>query len=65
MVSEFWYQLLIGFCMLLILEGILPFVYPQRWRALVQQLALVSNRALRVTGFLSMMAGVILLYMIN
>ena len=65
MASEFWYQLLIGFCMLLILEGILPFVYPQRWRGLVQQLALVSNRALRVTGFLSMMAGVILLYMIN
>ena len=65
MASEFWHQLLIGFCLLLILEGILPFVYPQRWRGLVQQLALVSNRALRVTGFLSMMAGVILLYMIN
>ncbi len=63
--SEFWHQLLIGFCMVLILEGILPFLYPQRWRSLVQQLAQVSNQALRITGLMSMMIGVIVLYMIN
>lgn len=50
---------------MLILEGVVPFLYPQRWRNLVHQLALVSNRGLRITGFLSMMAGVILLYIIN
>lgn len=63
--SEFWHQLLIGFCLMLVLEGIIPFLYPQRWRNLVQQLALVSNTALRITGFVSMMAGVIILYIFN
>ena len=63
--SDLWHHLLIGFCLMLILEGVLPFLYPQRWRNLVHQLALVSNRGLRITGFLSMMTGVILLYIIN
>ncbi|MCV6609291.1 MAG: DUF2065 domain-containing protein [Amphritea sp.] len=63
--SDLWHHLLIGFCLMLILEGVVPFLYPQRWRNLVHQLALVSNRGLRITGFLSMMAGVILLYIIN
>ncbi|WP_432470804.1 DUF2065 domain-containing protein [Amphritea sp. HPY] len=63
--SEFWHQLLIGFCLMLVLEGIIPFLYPQRWRNLVQQLALVSNPTLRITGFVSMMAGVIMLYIFN
>jgi len=63
--SEFWHQMLIGFCLMLVLEGIIPFLYPQRWRNLVQQLSLVSNRALRITGFVSMMTGVVLLYVFN
>lgn len=63
--SELWHQLLIGFCLMLVMEGIIPFLYPQRWRNLVNQLALVSNRGLRITGFVSMMTGVILLYIFN
>lgn len=63
--SELWHPLLIGFCLMLVMEGIMPFLYPQRWRNLVHQLALVSNRGLRISGFVSMMAGVILLYIFN
>ncbi|MBR9866895.1 MAG: DUF2065 domain-containing protein [Oceanospirillales bacterium] len=63
--SELWHPLLIGFCLMLVMEGIIPFLYPQRWRNLVNQLALVSNRGLRITGFVSMMTGVILLYIFN
>lgn len=63
--SDLWHHLLIGFCLMLILEGIVPFLYPQRWRNLLHQLALVSNRGLRITGFISMMTGVILLTIFN
>ncbi|WP_296056201.1 DUF2065 domain-containing protein [uncultured Amphritea sp.] len=63
--SELWHPLLIGFCLMLVMEGVIPFLYPQRWRNLVNQLALVSNRGLRITGFVSMMTGVILLYIFN
>lgn len=65
MSSEFLHQLAIGFCMMLVLEGIIPFLYPQRWRSLVQQLALVDNRTLRMMGLISMLLGTLILYLIN
>ncbi|MFW1678468.1 DUF2065 domain-containing protein [Pontibacter sp. JAM-7] len=65
MPTEFWHELAIAFCLMLILEGVIPFLYPQRWRNLVQQLARVDDRVLRVIGFASMLAGLILLYLVN
>ncbi len=65
MSSEFLHELLIGFCLMLVLEGIIPFLYPQRWRRLVQQLALVDDRTLRIIGLLSMLSGIALLYWVN
>ncbi|WP_299182515.1 DUF2065 domain-containing protein [uncultured Neptuniibacter sp.] len=65
MSSELLHELAIGVCLMLILEGIIPFLYPQRWRNLVQQLALVSDRSLRLVGFASMLLGVIALYIVN
>ncbi|WP_271273304.1 DUF2065 domain-containing protein [Aliamphritea hakodatensis] len=63
--SELWQPLLIGFSLMLIIEGIVPFLYPGRWRRLVQQLANISDKALRITGLISMLAGLCILYMIN
>ena len=63
--SEFFHGLAIGFALMLILEGIIPFLYPQRWRNLVQQLSQINDRALRLIGFVSMMLGVVLLYIVN
>ncbi len=67
MSSDFLHQLAIGFCLMLVLvlEGIIPFLYPQRWRNLVQQLALVDNRTLRFMGLVSMLLGTLILYLIN
>lgn len=65
MSSEFLHELAIGFCLMLVLEGIIPFLYPQRWRNLVQQLALVDDRTLRFMGLASMLIGTSILYAIN
>lgn len=65
MSSELINGLVIGFCLMLIFEGIIPFLYPQRWRNLVQQLALVSDRSLRFIGLGSMLLGVFLLYVVR
>jgi len=59
--AEFWYELWIAFCLLLVIEGVIPFLYPQRWRSLVAQLAQVSDSSLRLIGFASMIAGTALL----
>ena len=57
--------LLIGFSLMLVLEGIIPFLYPQRWRSLVAQLANTSDSALRWMGFVSMVLGTVLLYLVH
>ncbi|BBB30988.1 DUF2065 domain-containing protein [Neptunomonas japonica] len=65
MSSEFWYEIAIAFCLVMILEGVLPFLYPHRWRRMVEQLANIDDRTLRIIGLLSMLAGVLGLYLIH
>ncbi|WP_226665444.1 DUF2065 domain-containing protein [Microbulbifer aggregans] len=60
-----WEELARALCLLLIIEGILPFLYPERWRALVQRLASVDNRSLRTAGLISMLAGAALLTLLR
>jgi uncharacterized protein YjeT (DUF2065 family) len=60
-----WEELGKAFCLMLVLEGIIPFLYPTRWRNLVVQLAVISDRQLRIMGLVSMMIGVGLLYILK
>ncbi len=62
---DFGQQLLVAFSLMLVLEGIVPFLYPQRWRHLVCRLAEIDDRQLRMAGLISMLVGVALLYLIN
>lgn len=63
--SDIWHHLLVGFCLMLVLEGIIPFLYPHRWRRMVEQLSLIDDRTLRFLGLVSMLTGVLLLYIVN
>jgi uncharacterized protein YjeT (DUF2065 family) len=60
-----WEELGRAICLLLVLEGILPFLYPTRWRRLVASLAIISDGQLRIMGFASMVVGVGLLYLLK
>ena len=60
-----WHELLVAFCLMLVLEGIVPFLYPARWRSLVVVLAQIDNNKLRQIGLASMLVGTFLLYLIN
>jgi uncharacterized protein YjeT (DUF2065 family) len=60
-----WREFGIAISLMLILEGIIPFLYPARWRNLVVTLAQIDNSKLRMTGLGSMIAGLVLLYLIN
>ncbi len=64
-VLSMWEELGKAFCLMLVLEGIIPFLYPQRWRKLVASLAIVSDQQLRVMGLVSMLLGAGALYLIN
>jgi uncharacterized protein YjeT (DUF2065 family) len=63
--NELIHYLLVAFCLMLIMEGMLPFLYPQKWRKLVVQLAQVSDRHMRFLGLASMLLGLFLLYLVR
>ncbi|MGB1237249.1 MAG: DUF2065 domain-containing protein [Pseudomonadales bacterium] len=60
-----FYQLATALCLVLVIEGILPFAYPARWRKLVAQIAQIDDATLRAIGFVSMLLGVVGLYIVR
>lgn len=57
-----WHELLLGLALMLVIEGILPFLSPSTLRQAFMSLAQMDDRSLRLSGLLSMVIGVILLY---
>lgn len=60
-----WQELARALCLMLIIEGILPFLYPNRWRQLVATLSTINDRNLRLMGLVSMMLGLVALLALN
>ena len=60
-----WHGLLQALCLVLVIEGIIPFLYPAKWRQLVVRLAITNDRQLRWMGLFSMLFGLLLLYLLN
>ena len=60
-----WKELAIALCLVLVIEGIMPFLSPRRWRSLAMSLAEVSDRTMRIAGLVSMLTGTTLLYLIR
>ena len=60
-----WEELGRALCLMLILEGIIPFLNPGRWRSLVASLAQVNDGQLRTVGLASMLVGAGLLYLLR
>jgi uncharacterized protein len=60
-----WEEFAKAFCLMLVIEGIIPFLYPTRWRNLVASMALITDRQLRIMGFVSMILGVGLLFLLK
>lgn len=60
-----WHEFAIAMCLVLVIEGLLPFLAPQAWRSMVQAAAGLSDRGLRIAGLASMLVGTALLYIVN
>lgn len=60
-----WHDLWIAFALLMVIEGIWPFLSPESLRRTLLSVAEQDNRTLRIIGFVSMLAGVGLLYFVN
>lgn len=60
-----WRDLSVALCLVLVIEGVLPFLVPSRWRQLIGQLAGLDDRSIRLLGLTAMLAGTGLLYLIR
>lgn len=56
-----WRDLAVAFCLVLIIEGMLPFLSPGRWRRLLILVDQVDDGVLRLCGLGCMLAGTALL----
>tara|TARA_B100000900_G_scaffold254101_1_gene216488 strand:+ start:333 stop:533 length:201 start_codon:yes stop_codon:yes gene_type:complete len=63
--QDMWHELAVAFCLMLVIEGIIPFVAPQRLRQLLQTIESLDNEKVRAIGLVSMLVGVSALLIIN
>ncbi len=54
-------SLLIAFALMLVLEGLVPFLAPGTWRETFRRLIQLTDGQIRFIGLTSMLAGIILL----
>lgn len=55
--GDLWNVLLLAFGLMLVLEGLLPFLSPPQWRALFAQAAKLSDGQLRFLGLTALVIG--------
>ena len=60
-----WRDLGAAIALLLVIEGIVPFLNPAGLRRTLQMLMNLTDNQLRIAGTISMLAGLILLYAVN
>ncbi|GJM13414.1 MAG: hypothetical protein DHS20C12_18170 [Pseudohongiella sp.] len=60
-----WHELAVAFCLMLVIEGIIPFVSPGRWRKMLLVLDQIDDNTMRMIGLASMLTGMVALLIIN
>ncbi len=59
---QYW---LLGLAMMLVIEGLLPFLLPELWRETFRKLVSLTDGQLRFIGLTSMLSGLLMLYWIK
>ncbi len=59
------HTLLTAIALMLVIEGVLPFLVPTLWRETFRRLTEMSDGQIRFIGLTSMVAGLLLLYLVR
>jgi uncharacterized protein YjeT (DUF2065 family) len=62
---DFWHVLAVAISLVFIIEGMLPFISPDRWRKLLAMADQMEDRVIRNIGLGSMLFGVFVLYLVH
>ncbi len=60
-----WHDLLTALALVLVIEGMLPFLNPGAMRKILRTMSEIDDHSLRITGLISMVLGVVMLYLVN
>ena len=61
----YWQEILTAIALVLVIEGMLPFIGPGKYRELVAQIARLGDNQIRTFGLTSMIAGLLLLFIVR
>ncbi|MEE8119044.1 MAG: DUF2065 domain-containing protein [Gammaproteobacteria bacterium] len=61
----YWADLFSALALVLVLEGMLPFISPSNFKRTLLAVLQLEERALRIIGLLSMVFGAVLLYVVR
>ena len=62
---DFWQVLPVAIALVFIIEGLIPFISPGRWRNMLALAEQMDDRVIRNFGLGSMLCGLVLLYWVN
>lgn len=60
-----WQDLGAAFALFLVIEGLLPFASPSSLRTAMRAMGELTDQQLRTAGFVSMVLGLLLLYLVK
>ena len=60
-----WTEILTAIALVLVIEGMVPFVGPGQYRQIVAQMSQLSDNHLRTVGLVVMIAGLVLLFVVR
>ncbi|MEO1202422.1 MAG: DUF2065 domain-containing protein [Pseudomonadota bacterium] len=60
-----WSEILTALALVLVIEGLLPFASPGRYRQMVAQIVLLSDNHIRTVGLVVIVVGLGLLYLVR
>lgn len=59
-----WNELLIALALILVIEGIMPFMNPSGMKKMMLMATQMDDNTLRTIGLISMLSGLLLLYLV-
>ena len=60
-----WSDILVALALVLVIEGITPFLSPRAYRQALQLVNQFSDQGLRLIGLVAMICGALLLYVVR
>lgn len=60
-----WQTFFFAVGLVFVLEGMLPFISPRFWRKIMHQMMMQSDRTLHIFGFVSMLIGLSIVYLLH